>query len=170
MEKVDIEYSKRVQPFWIYGNFAGNVAKQYLYFQLPYGYGYFMRRITARWNESIGLDNAIPPTLGAVMSPELNIEIYVRGNSVQNIAIPLSLITSPGRSGFSSPNVTALHGIDYENATRTGYKILNIFLPYSDNIHLEITGQASGTPQPAFFDLMAEGYFVPENLPGQRSK
>ena len=170
MEKIQTDFISQVVPYFIYQRLAGNVSRQYFNFQLPFGYGYFLRRLTSRYNESVATDNLIPPTLNGNMSFRLQVDFYSKSVQLNNLPIYTTLISSPSRYGFSSPNAVAPNGIEYQAASRTSHKALNIFLPYSDRVYCEIIGQIAGTPIPAFFELLFEGYFMPEELPEERTK
>jgi len=121
----NLDYSGKVYPYFIYQRLAANIPRQYFLYTLSNGYGYFIRRITARWNESVATNNNVPPTLAATISPSLKIEIFTRESARQNTAIRLDLLTSPSRFGFSSPNASAPNGIDFQAASRKSHKLIN---------------------------------------------
>lgn len=161
LKTAEINYIRQSTPYFIYRRLSGLLVRQFLYFTLPNGYGYWLRRIVSRWNESIHGD-------AVNFAPQIYVDFYARQNLLNRVPVPLLLLSSPGRQGEQFPGLvppgTAPNGLEVTAAQRLSCKILDQFYPYNDTIHLEFTGQNPTIPLPAELDIMLEGYLVPEKF------
>lgn len=163
MKKIDINYSKQAFPFFIYKRLAGALSPSYFFFQFPYGYGYWMRRIIARWPESVSGE------AGSVIAPEIYVDMVARMRQINEPSgIPLQIISSPCEFGVQTPALvppgTAPNGLEFSAAQFQSAKVLDQYYPYNDNMNLKISGQFSAAvpASPAYVDIMIQGYYVPE--------
>lgn len=151
MEKIDVNEMRDVFPYFIYQRVNMIGAKNPFFFQVEYGFWYYVRRICARWPE---IDAA-----GAVFAPEINIEFPESARHIthENMPYPLRIITTPGSHGVQ---------IDLGNNLTANIPVKafeqDIVLLQSDNITFWLSGQ-NATPFPAWIDILVIGYMIPDS-------
>lgn len=150
IRKINVEEISGTFPLFIYRRIALASARPPFFFAIDPGYWFWLRSLRAKWPE---VDAA-----GVTFAPELNIEIIE--SSVhrvhQNTPVSIRLLCSPGSQG-----VQINAGGKMTATPVTGQKMLNEMRPFRDNITFYVSGQNT-TPFPAFVDIVAIGYMIPD--------
>jgi hypothetical protein len=161
---IDIRESTKLFPYFIYKRLEIKTAREFFFHKLDYGYGYFLRRLVARWPAFVYAGST------RSNSPELNFEFFDKSKHIsrQIEPIPGNLMFTPGQDGDSIAESTPVdldnYGYNFPSSQPKGFKLLNYFYMYGSQIELQITGQAgmSGTQHPFFVDLLLSGYYLQE--------
>ena len=174
-----IDTSKQSQPYFIYqrlnmGNFTGRgFSPVYFTFQLDYGFGYLLRRVSARW-AFYGQSVVVTP-----LSPEMYIAFFQRTyrRALQLQPIPLNLFSQPCVTGNSTVHLGGTGGVTVDNiafdaSPRYSSKRIDLYFPYRGTIEAQISGQDTGTTltdyvgeptgNPVCIDIVMEGYYIPD--------
>lgn len=152
---IDLQQTTAIQPYYVFQRIAFVSAVEYVLYTVPTGYNYLLRRFCARWDARVA---------GAVGAYMLSAEIFSTSRclSRQREPVPIAALAGPGGECVSVLQPGAPLGISFDVQARKISKIVNIPFPYGDTLRLRIT---TGLPavSPGFFDLLLEGYLVPES-------
>jgi hypothetical protein len=163
MEKINYEFARQIQPYFIYFERVLTRPVELFTFLISYGYGYLLRRFVCRYD---GVD-----TVTGKLAPPLFVEFFDNYNcrARQVTPSPLPLMSTPNHGG----------NIEYEIQTTTPHlmtvktgksseKILNFNYPYMDVLRFQISGGGSAMhttyegPVYPSIQIMLDGYYVPE--------
>jgi hypothetical protein len=166
LKKIDIRESQKLFPYFIYKRLELASPREYFFYKLDYGFGYFLRRMVARWPSIITPPHSSPTTVN-----DLYFEFFDKSKKIsrQIEPIPGNLLTTPGRDGTakaeSKPVDKDIFGVNFPASAPKSFKLLNLFYMYGNQIEIQITGQANAAVagNKFYLDLLLCGYYLQED-------
>lgn len=164
MDPVNLEFAAQVMPYWFYRRIELINPREYVTFEIDYGYGYWLRRVHLRWSGEYTDIRQVRQ-----LTPGLEFEFFLKSQfkARQIEPIPGGLFSSPCGYGTSpaapAPVDNTGFSVNFTSAKNTSYKILNWYYPFRDVIEMHVTGQDPAIGQPQYLDVVMEGYYVPDS-------
>lgn len=175
LQKQSIDFDRESFPFFIYKRIKVTRSSHLFVYELPIGYSYIMRRISAEYN---AVDKATG-SISSVVNVKFNDPSHNRGFNED--PYPIGLISSPasrllasvGTSGNFYNNLPATQqnqdafSVAFSAGCLKLSKNLNYLTIYKSRIEIEISGMviASSSPDdnaPGYVDIMLNGRLNPE--------
>jgi hypothetical protein len=166
MRLFNLEAEELTAPYFIYKRLPLSHFREYYTFQISYGFGFLLRRLAAKYPETV--------SGSTVQSDDLKLEFFDNANYTarQPAAFSLALISTPGKDGakmYAAPQPADASGYNLNFSAAPYPKssgTLNFLYKYGDVLRIDITGQrldpVSGLWVPNYLDLLLKGYYVPE--------
>lgn len=158
-EPLDWDTIRAQTPGWYFQRFdLSNTRTGYFIVPIPVGFCYLLRSVRTKWPDI-----------------ESNLSLEVEGQftdttadrTKQNVAYPLSLISTPGKDGVSV--VTAPAPVNMDNFgvcfTATGPKkniTLNYYYQRRGNLDVRINFNVIGSLELGYVDILFIGYLMPD--------
>lgn len=157
--KIDLRQAAASQPYFVYARVSLAQPRVYTVYEVPYGFNYLLRRVVSRWDgAAVGINN------GLSIPAELFNSAQSRPR--QNEPIPVHLFSSPAGDNQAVAVPGAPLGIQFFATPRTSARIVNIAFPYGDAVRVVVSNPDIPGAAVQFFDIVLEGYLIPENSLG----
>ena len=165
---VKIDIAGQIAPYYFYKRIDARAItdRAPLSFKIDSGYSYFMRRAVLSYPQ------VITAVAGDQWGPYLSIEFLDRAKNKprQKQPIPFQLISTPAgwrttENVAPAPVDATAFNVNFGASVRPSHKLNNYFYAFADVIEMEVTGFAVVGlfgRQPDYFDVMLEGYNIPE--------
>lgn len=167
MPRQFVDYEKESRPYWFYQRVAVLHVSETVVFDVPQGYHYLVKQISATWDSrDAGVTYQSP-------DPLLEITQIVISRNLQSAPYPLPLISSPAAPGVVWQNVVA-SAVDLQGfgrcltaAAPRLYKTQNAAFQARSNILLRLSGFALVSAvnpdlnHPSYIDVILEGRLHP---------
>lgn len=164
---IKIDITGQPSPYFFYERLAvvAGRTRVPVSFHIDTGFTYFLRRLVMTWPDTEF--TAGPP----IYVPSLTISFIDRAKNKprQIVPIPVSLLSTPaGHQTFAGPAPLPVDNTafsqNFSASVRPSHKMFNYFYAFADTIEMEVTGfvAAPFLWLPPYFDVMIEGYNIPE--------
>jgi hypothetical protein len=162
MEKISLDVVKNSSPFFIFWERDLTHGVEDFSYTLPYGFGYYLRRIVTRYD---GVNTAT-----GTLAPPLFIEFIDNWNNRMRQAQPidLSLLSTPNNGGNMEHEIQSATPHTFTvKVGKSSEKMLNYYHPFNDVIRFKISGGgvALATYPLVIYpsiQIMLDGNFFPE--------